>query len=308
VSVQPCGVEPGWRASLELRFHSLEGRTRIAHRRHSGPLVVQRAFHPEAAQPAAEAAPPSSGAALSPAAPLLPGAAPWSEPCHVYVIHPPGGLASGDRLALHAAVGRGGHALLTTPAAGKFYRRAAPGAAHLAQTLRAHDAVLEWLPQENIFYPDAAADVASIVHLTGTARFIGWEISCFGWPASARTLGNGAVRQRFELWLDERPLLLERVSVGAAALSAAWGLAGHPAAGTWLGFPAGAAELAAARAATGLGCAGLRIACTLVDQVLICRALASRADHLKQAFIGLWHAVRPAIAGRPAMPPRVWAT
>jgi urease accessory protein len=287
VSVQPSGAQSGWRASLELRFHSLEGRTRIAYRRHSGPLVVQRAFHPEPA--------------LAPAGAL-------SEPCHVYVIHPPGGLASGDRLALHATVGRGGHALLTTPAAGKFYRRAAPGNAHLAQTLSAHDALLEWLPQENIYYPDAAADVASIVHLTGTARFIGWEISCFGLPASARTLANGQVRQRFELWLEDRPLLLERVTIGGDALSADWGLAGHPATGTWLAFPAAPADLAAARAAAGPGCAGLRIGCTLVDRVLICRALAARADHLKQAFIGLWHAVRPAIAGRPAVPPRVWAT
>jgi len=46
-----------------------------------------------------------------------------SEPCHVYIIHPPGGLASGDGLEL-CANGRiaARTALLTTPAAGKFYR------------------------------------------------------------------------------------------------------------------------------------------------------------------------------------------
>jgi urease accessory protein len=268
----------GWRASLELQLQSLEGRTRITHRRHTGPLLVQRAFYPE------------------------------GEPCHVYILHPPGGLVSGDALELRASVGRGAHALLTTPAAGKFYRRGAAGAARLVQTLRADGGVLEWLPQENIFYPDAHVHLSSIVRLSAGARFIGWEIGCFGLPASGLTLGSGEVRQGFELWLEDRPLLLERLTIGPAALAARWGLAGHPATGTWLGFPAGAAELKTARAVTGTGCTGSAVACTLVDEVLVCRALAERTDHLKQSFVALWQALRPLFTGRQAVPPRVWAT
>jgi urease accessory protein len=290
----------GWRASLELRFQRIEGVTRIAHRRHCGPLVVQRAFHPEGA------------------------------PCHVYVIHPPGGLASGDRVALVAAVAPAAHALLTTPAAGKFYRRGAAGAAHLSQTLEVHAGMLEWLPQENIYYPQAAAEVATIVQLSGDARFIGWEIGCFGLPANGLGLDSGSVRQRFELWRDGRPLLLERLTVGSESLAARWGLGGHPAAGTFIAYPAGPDELAAVRAAAsaataaaattatpttaaaaaaaGPGCAASALACTLVDGVLICRGVAPRADRLKQAFVSLWCAVRPAIAGREAVSPRIWAT
>ena len=66
----------GWRARLALGFEARATRTLLAHREHVGPLLVQRAFYPEGA----------AGGAV--------------EPCHVYIIHPPGGIASGDELRL----------------------------------------------------------------------------------------------------------------------------------------------------------------------------------------------------------------
>jgi urease accessory protein len=295
-STGEIAAESGWRATLDLELQNLDGVARVTQRRHSGPLLVQRAFYPE------------RGSRASVSASVSSTPQPMSEPCHVYIIHPPGGLASGDRLELRATVGCGAHALLTTPAAGKFYRRGTAGAARLSQCLRVDGGVLEWLPQENIFYPNAAAQLASVVHLSTGARFIGWEIACFGLPASARTLESGEVRQSFELWRDGRPMLLERLNINQAALSARWGLADHPAIGTWLGSPAGPAELQTARAVIETACGGSTVACTLVDEVLVCRALGNRADHLKQVFIDLWHALRPAFTGRVAVAPRVWTT
>jgi urease accessory protein len=293
----------GWQARLDLRFEAESGRTRLAHRRHHGPLMVQRVFYPEGASPA-----------------------------HAYLLHPPGGVVSGDRLQLEVDVRPAAHALLTTPAAGKFYRRMLPDGgrwARLQQTLQVNGGVLEWLPQENIFFPDTAARLSTEVRLTGSARFIGWEIGCLGLPASNATLGEGIVRQGFELWHDDAPLLLERVQLDRGCLQSRWGLAGHVALGTWLAFPAGERELALARAAvaataaataaaasatiaaaaTGaVDCADLMLACTLVDGVLSCRGTASRADRLRQAFIDLWRALRPALVGRAAIAPRIWAT
>src|SRR5260221_4470461 len=79
---------PGWRARLELGFVPAGGgATALAHRRHTGPLAVQRPFFPQG-----------------------------PSVCHVYVLHPPGGIVGGDRLHLEAHVGGGAHALLTTPA------------------------------------------------------------------------------------------------------------------------------------------------------------------------------------------------
>jgi len=281
----------GWQARLELSFEAEAGRTRLAHRRHHGPLLVQRVFYPEPTETLA--------------------ATPGAQPAHAYLLHPPGGVVSGDQLQLEVDVHRDAHALLTTPAAGKYYRRAGPdaGVARMTQTLRVSGGVLEWLPQENIFYPDCAVQLCTRVRLLDGARFIGWEISCLGLPASQATLGDGTVRQAFELWRGDAPLLLERLNIDRRALAARWGLAGHTALGTWLAFPATERALSLARAAaTAINCADTRLACTLVDGALSCRGTACRADRLKQAFIDLWRVLRPELLGRAAIAPRIWAT
>ena len=288
----------GWQARLELQFEAAEARTRLAHCRHHGPLLIQRIFHPE---------PPSGDAALA------------AEPCHVYVLHPPGGVVSGDELQLEVDVQARAHALLTTPAAGKFYRRSRhsagePGGSdarvgRLTQTLRVDGGILEWLPQENIYFPETAVQLRTLVRLQAGARFIGWEIGCLGLPASQASLGEGTVRQSFELWHGASPLLLERLHIERACLQSRWGLAGRVALGTWLAFPAASRQLASARAAAvALNCADTTLACTLVDGVLSCRGYALRADRLKQAFIDLWCVLRPELLGRPAITPRIWAT
>jgi urease accessory protein len=288
----------GWQARLELQFQAAEARTRLSHRRHHGPLLVQRIFHPE---------PPDAGSALA------------AEPCHVYVLHPPGGVVCGDELQLDVEVQPRAHALLTTPAAGKFYRRGRQGGADqdtgegriacLTQTLRVDGGVLEWLPQENIFFPDSAVRLHTQVKLAAEAHFIGWEIGCLGLPASRASLGEGTLRQSFELWIGSAPLLLERLHIERACLQPRWGLAGHSALGTWLAYPVRAPSLARARTlAAALNCADLTLACTLLDGALCCRGYALRADRLKQAFIDLWVALRPELLGRPAIAPRIWTT
>jgi urease accessory protein len=278
----------GWLARLELQFQQQTAGTRLTRRRHLGPLLVQKPLYPE----------------RDPT-----GAAPGADgPCHVYVIHAPGGVAGGDELELDAQLEWGSHALLTTPAAGKFYRRGNAGWSRVSQTFSVHGAALEWLPQENIFYPDSAADLSTIVKLSAQARFIGWEIGCLGLPACGLSLSGGELRLAFELWLDGRPLLIERLAVARPGLSARWGMADHAALGTALFHPASGRELQLANACIQKSCAHMTLACTLVDGVLVCRAVAQRADSLKQAFVALWRALRPALLGREAVLPRIWAT
>ncbi|HEY3808995.1 MAG TPA: urease accessory protein UreD [Steroidobacteraceae bacterium] len=287
----------GWQARLSLGFEAGPARTRLAHREHSGPLLVQRPFHPE---PAAEGR--------------------YCEPCHAYLIHPPGGVASGDELTLEATVGARAHALLTTPAAAKFYRRAAAGRARVRQQLEVAGGALEWLPQENIFYPDADVELATVARLSGQACLIGWEIGCLGLPERGEAIGSGTLRLSLEIWRDAQPLLLERLNLDAAVLAARWGLGGHVAFGTALAYPAGERELELARAAlagrtdgggcgdAGDDCAERLLACTLIDGVLVCRATARRTDRLRQRFVEWWQALRPQILARQAVAPRIWAT
>lgn len=288
----------GWQARLELRLESLQGRTRLTHCRHSGPLRVQRAFAAERARRVGRAQVGSQERAAA-----------EGEPCHVYVLHPPGGLVSGDVLQIEVDCAEHAHGLLTTPAAGKFYRRRGERVARAGQLLRVQGGTLEWLPQENIYYPNSAAQLRTQVRLDAGARFIGWELHCLGLPAIDASLEGGAVRTTLELWLDARPLLLERLRLEGESLTARWGLAGFPAFGTCLAYPAGPSDLEPVRReCSALNCTELMLACTIVDGVLCCRGLAQRVDHLKQAFIELWRVLRPALLGREALAPRIWAT
>lgn len=261
----------GWRARLELQFARAAGRTRIVARRHHGPLLVQRPFYPE------------------------------GEVCHAYVVHPPGGVVGGDELQLHVAIKDDAHALLTTPAAAKFYRSDGR-TARQEQILRADGALLEWLPQESIFYPQAKVRSVTRIELAARARFIGWEIACLGLPARKQPFDSGELRLHLELWEAGAPLLIDRLRIAGESR---WGLGGHESIGTLLAYPATRAMVDAVRH---LQAPDVELGITLVDGVLVCRALAAQAEPIKRAFIDVWRTLRPLLLDRPAVPPRIWAT
>jgi ABC-type multidrug transport system fused ATPase/permease subunit len=82
----------GWLGRLDLELAVRAGRTVLARKRQVGPLTVQRLFYPEASN------------------------------CHLYLLHPHGGVVGGDRLEIELDVGAGASVLLTTPGAAKLYR------------------------------------------------------------------------------------------------------------------------------------------------------------------------------------------
>jgi urease accessory protein len=275
VSEQPGN---GWQASLQLGFAPSGGRTAMVHRRHAGPLRVQRPFHPEGA------------------------------PGHVYILHPPGGIVGGDGLYIEADVANGAHALVTTPAANKFYRSTGAWAAQ-RQSLRVADGgVMEWLPQEQIAFNAALADTLTQVDLAPEARFIGWELSCLGRPAAGDDFTSGALRSRFELWRAGEPLLLERnhLDGGGDILDAPWGLAGYRAMGTLVAVGAGPDDRDAVREA--LAQQPHRWAVTLMDDVLTVRCLGPGAEAGLALFRQAWATLRPRLLGREACAPRIWRT
>lgn len=266
-----------WHARLELGFSRSGSRTVLARRRHVGPLIVQRPFYPEGGI------------------------------CHVYLVHPPGGIVGGDALELQVQVDPAAHALLTTPAATRFYRAGPHPRATLTQRLHVQDAALEWLPQETIVFDGARAHGTTCVQLQGDARFIGWEITCLGRPASGEHFATGELRQDFLLYRGDRPLLLDRLRLqgDSAALQAPWGLQGAQAMGTLLMYPATGVDLAPLRALTS---PDARHALSIVDDVLVCRALAGQAESVKRLFTAIWQQLRPALLGSDGVAPRIWAT
>lgn len=263
--------DSGWRAQLQLTFARGAARTSIVERQHRGPLLVQRPFYPE------------------------------GDVCHAYIVHPPGGVVGGDELQLHVDIRDEAHALLTTPAAAKFYRSDGR-TARQQQTLRANAGALEWLPQENIFYPQANVRTTTRIDLGSQATFIGWEIACLGLPARQQPFDQGELRLHLELWVDDAPLLIDRLRISG---DARWGLGGHEAIGTLLAYPATRAMVESVRNLQPLG---VELGVTLVDKVLVCRALGSQGEPIKRAFVASWQTLRPQLLQRPAVPPRIWAT
>jgi urease accessory protein len=270
----------GWQAQLHLGFAAQGGCTQLVERRHVGPLRVQRPFYPE-------------GPAV----------------CHVYLLHPPGGVVGGDTLEIEVQAAAGAHAFITTPAAGKFYRcEGRTGTLH--QHLRiAAGACIEWLPQETLVYAGAQAAMSTRVEIAPGGSFIGGEILCLGRPASGERFPHGALRQGFEIWRDGRPLWIERAGYegDAAALSAAWGLQDFPVVATLVCVGGDAALTEAIRAAVAPD-ADERFAVTRLREVTVCRYLGPSAERARRCLVPAWWQMRWALLRRGPHRPRIWET
>ncbi len=265
----------GWQADLKLGFELRGEKTVLAERQHVGPLTVQRPFYPEGGV------------------------------CHVYLLHPPGGVVAGDQLSISASAASGSHALITTPAAGKFYRSGGETASQKVSLTVASDATLEWLPQETIVYQGARFNSSMNIDLAENARFIGWEVLALGRPAAGEGFDNGEACLNWQIHRQGRLFYRERLRLDARAFAARWGLDNHSACGTLFAYPATAADLEAVQQL--IGEHPLR-GVTRIDDMLICRGLDARADLLRDFFQQVWQLLRTEIAHRPASAPRIWAT
>ncbi|WP_110598283.1 urease accessory protein UreD [Salinicola lusitanus] len=282
-----------WDASLSLAFasrpHGREGaaRTRLVRARHHGPLRVQRPFYPEPHQVGRV------------------------DPCHVYLLHPPGGLVSGDALTVDIRVEPSAHAVLTTPAATKLYR-ADSHAVAWSQTNRfavEDDGLLEWLPQETIGFDGSRGEQLTEIALQGSARCLGWEIMALGRPASQLPFESGRIEQRFRLSRDGLPLWLERQPLDPAhrRFVGRWGQGGATVQATlWAaGVEDAGGAVGALRAALP---ARPNWAVTQRHGVLLLRYLGSSRNEAWDLCCAAWHVLRPLLAGRGVCEPRIWRT
>ena len=275
----PEQASQGWQARLALGFERGPLGTVLKHTRHQGPLRVQRPFYPEDGLP------------------------------HVYLLHPPGGVAGSDCLDIGIKMSPKSRALLTSPGSTKFYRSAG-ATARVRQTLIVEEGgSLEWFPQESIIFPGARLNALTRIELAADACFIGWDITCLGRPCNDEAFDHGQLYSRLALYRDQQPLLVECQRVAdQAALNAATGLRGHPMQALFIATPCEESHLALVRETLAANPADFPIAATLVDGLLIVRALGHQTEAIQQQFLPLWQALRPHLLGRPAVAPRIWAT
>ncbi len=267
----------GWRADIRLGFRKSPGKTLLAERFRRGPLAVQRALYPE------------------------------GDLCHVYLLHPPGGVAGGDILNIESRVATGASALVTTPGATKFYRSAGPRACQ-QQTLSVEGGSLEWLPQENILFPGANVELTTQVQLSADAQFIGWEINCLGLPVLNEQFDRGRAAFRFSLVRDGLPVLHERQIIhGAEDLTAAAGMRGNPVIGTLYATLGDSALIDSIRQSIP-GESTDQLGITLVDGLLIARYLGNSTERARSLLVSIWKALRPAVLNRTPCAPRIWNT
>jgi urease accessory protein len=273
-------IDSRWRAELALEYECRSGRTVLAARRHDGPLVVQKPLYPE-------------GDAV----------------CHGILVHPPGGIVGGDSLALHVRLGANAHTLLTTPGAGKWYRSAGAWAHQHGVFEVGEGACLEWLPQETIVFDGALAALNSEIRLARNARYIGWEIVCLGRSGSGERFRHGECGLHTTLLREDTPLWLERgriVADGRLASSMA-GLGGRSVCGTLLATIDATDDPMLEDCRQIAGSSG-DTAVTRLPGLLVARYLGDSSEAAKRYFIAIWARLRPVIAGRAAVEPRIWRT
>ncbi|SEQ53130.1 urease accessory protein [Amphritea atlantica] len=282
-----------WNAELSLQFGRTARGTVLQRAEHQGPLYVQKAFYPEG-----------------------------PDLAQVYLLHPPGGMVSGDRLQIRVNCGDNSHALLTTPGAGRVYRaRPDRSLQHQTNTLNVGpDSSVEWLPMETILYPDACTRLDTHVNLADGAHFIGWEITSLGMPNQNLPFDSGNLSQTLQINRNGRVLLRERLQIddrNRTLLGGSAGLRGYPVTGLMVAGPFTLTDTQASvplietlikqlRQLTG-ECDALA-AVSLTGEFMTIRYLGNRTDQAMKLFIRCWHEIRPQLLGREACEPRIWAT
>lgn len=281
-----------WLAQLDLDFHvarpvhsapttvAVDGslKTNLKHR-HLGPLRIQKALYPE-------------GPAL----------------CHAIIVHPPGGIAGGDRLEVQLQSQTNSQGLVTTPSAAKWY--GTDGAVPATQKIDiALEGQLEWLPQESIIFDHALVESEIMIKASAQGAMLGWDHLIFGRHASGESFKTGRFAQSLRINICESLVWHDRLVLKGedALFDSPIGLRGHYAFATlW-------AILAEPEVWTEVRLESLRTHCPAVSwtvlhpRLLVGRLLVEPLK-LKGSLEHAWRHLRPIVLKRPALNPRLWAT
>ncbi len=270
-----------WEARLQLSLQKKHDRTVLDKLRHEGPLRIQRAFYPEA------------------------------ETCHLYILHPPGGVVGGDSLNIDVSCKKNTSTLITTPAANKFYQSNGHTAFQNQNIVVKENATMEWLPQDTILFNTSKVHSNTKIELSNDSKFLGWEIVSFGRPACKEEFTQGLFKQNYELWIGDDPILIDRVSIQnrSEVFNGLWGLQGQPVMGLMTVVNSDVEKLQQAKFLIQKMIDDVRsLSVTVMGNVLVCRCLDTNSMTIRDKFIDIWKTIRQITLDKKPCEPRIWAT
>jgi urease accessory protein len=303
IATLPIPSKNAWLASLFLEFAIARGVSQLTKTRRSGPLSVQKAFYPEG-----------------------------KDCAHVYLLHPPAGIVSGDELRIHICIQENAHALITTPGANRFYRareNQSIGDSKQLQLFKlevTEKGKCENFPLETIVYEGADATNQLDLSMSSNSAYIGWDIACLGLPSSNQPFKKGKFTQLNKVYVDQKLVFHDRINLNAQN-----GIQGHIAG--LHGYSVFATMLAHAPKGhlTKMDKSDMvtslrshlhalnnkndernenhpNVSITYIRDLLVVRYLGNHAEQCKSIFISLWKIIRPVYMNKTAVVPRIWHT
>jgi urease accessory protein len=274
-----------WQAFLNLTFASTTRGVRLVKKEHAGPLYIQKPFYPEGL-----------------------------EVPHVYLLHPPGGLVSGDELNVSVDIQEQCSALVTTPGAGRLYKARADGTPQ-TQSLNvkiADGGAFEYLPLEAIAFPNTNAVIDNNFHLTGSAKLIYWDVLSLGLPANHLSFDAGSFNQSVRVHIDERIVLQERFVINdrnRQILNEMSGLQANPVQGLLVAGPFDETPTELIEQLRNvIGQDSILAGASCAGEFIIIRSLAHCSEATRNLLEKCWVHIRPALLNREACAPRIWRT
>ncbi|MBA6338992.1 urease accessory protein UreD [Colwellia sp. BRX8-7] len=284
-----------WFASLSLEFSFTSTGTQLTRTQRNGPLSVQKAFYPEG-----------------------------GDCAHIYLLHPPAGIVSGDELNINIKLNRQAHSLITTPGANRFYRARTnltigdPKQVQHLDIIINHQAKCENFPLETIVYEGADGFNTVDVHFKSDSAYLGWDITCLGLPLSNQPFKYGSYSQLNRVYCENTLIYHDRISIkpSSGVHQHIAGLNSHSVFATFLAYaPAGLlsdadnkALVAQLRDCMGEENAEEKVSISQIRQLLVIRYLGEHSEECKALFIKLWQKIRPVYLEKPANIPRIWHT
>jgi len=268
-----------WPASLDVEFSVRSGKTVPSSIKHFGPLRVQRPFYPEK-----------------------------DETCHLYLLHPPGGVVGGDVLNISVSANEKSKSLVTTPGATKIYRSNIDS--NIQQSLSLEkESTVEWMPQETILFNDAQTVINTDVHISTGGQLFFWDVLCLGLPVNSEKFTSGCCRQSLKVFRDKKPLLIENNYFEGSSdlMSASWGMRGFYVNAVCVMTVGNSDIVEKIRSATNSQKECL-FALTEKRGLVICRYMGNSVEEAKQLFLQAWTLWRNCELQKEVVVPRIWGT